>query len=74
MGHFGKVPPTQFFGTSVSIADNGGLQYCFESHETFLGKFFHPNFLAKAPALHSVAFRQLTGRPKIWCFFTINSF
>ena len=38
----------------------------------FRKKSFHPNFLAQAPALQSVAFRRSTGRPQISFFTTIS--
>ena len=52
----------------ATFIDTGGLEYCWESHETFLGKSFHLNFLARVPALQS------TGRPKSCCSFTKMSF
>ena len=47
----------------ATFIDTRGLEHCWESHVTFWeshgtfsGKSFQPNFLARAPALQSVAF------------------
>ena len=42
----------------ANFTDTGGLEYCWESHETFLEKSFHLNFLARAPVLQSVTWQS----------------
>ena len=58
----------------ATFIDTGGLQYCSESHEKYLGKSFHPNFLAQAPALQSVALDGQLAYPKSGGVFTTISF
>ena len=42
----------------ATFIDNRGLEQCWESHGTFLGKSFQPNFLVQAPALQSVIIKN----------------
>ena len=42
----------------TTFIDARGLEYCWESRGTFLGKSFQPNFLAQAPALQSVIIKN----------------
>ena len=58
----------------ATFIDTRGLEHCWESHRTLLRKFFHPNFLARAPALQSVALGGQLADPKSGGFFYHNIF
>ena len=54
----------------ATFIDRRGLEYCWD----IFRKVFPPQFLARALALQSVAFRRSTARPKSVCFFARISF